>query len=96
MRTIFAFFMTIFIIVLFIFCGWKLFSYYQKVEAETQSKQKVEAGADIRPDELPGLPGGLYGSLQAAQKNGGAQLAALLEQGRQRRQCGRAYLAIDG
>ena len=64
----------IFIIVLFIFCGWKLFSYYQKVEAETQSKQKVEAGADIRPDELPGLPGGLYGSLQAAQKNGSTGL----------------------
>ena len=28
---------SIFIIAVFVFCGWKIFSYYQKVEAENES-----------------------------------------------------------
>ena len=70
---------SILIIVVVVFCGWKLVAYYQKVEAETQSKEKVESGADIRPDDLPGLPGGLYTSLQAAQKNGSTGLREWLK-----------------
>ena len=64
----------ILIIVVFVFCGWKLFSYYQQVEADTNAKQKVEAGANIRPEDLSGLPNGLYTSLQAAQGNGSTGL----------------------
>ena len=65
---------SILIIVAFIFCGWKLVAYYQQVEAENENRQKVEAGADIKPDQLPGLPDGLYISLQAAQNNGSTGL----------------------
>jgi len=61
----------IFIIAVFIFCGWKIFSYYKQVEAESQAKQKVETGADLRPENLPGLPGELSASLDAVEKNGG-------------------------
>ena len=64
----------IFIIALFIFGGWKIFSYYQQVEAESQAKQKVETGANLRPDQLPGLPNELSVSLQAAEKNGSTGL----------------------
>jgi len=70
---------SIFIIVVLVFCGWKLVAYYQKVEEESKSKQKVEMGADIRPEDLPGLPGGLYTSLQAAQKNGSTGLREWLK-----------------
>ena len=70
---------SIFIIAVFVFCGWKIFSYYQKVEAENESKQKVEAGADIRPENLPGMPYQLYDSFQAAQKNGSTGLREWLK-----------------
>ena len=69
----------IFIIAVFIFCGWKIFSYYQQVEAESQAKQKVETGADLRPENLPGLPSELYSSLDAAQKNGSTGLREWLK-----------------
>lgn len=64
----------IFIIVLAIFAGWKLVAYYQKVAEESQKAEKVEMGANIRPEELPGLSWNLQSSLQAAQKNGATGL----------------------
>lgn len=87
---------SIFIIVLFIYCGWKMFSYYQHVEAESQNKQKIEAGADIRPDELAGLPGGLTTSLQIAQKNGSTGLREWLKvYGPQVQDPRRAWIEMD-
>ena len=70
---------SILIIVVVVFCGWKLVAYYQQVEVDSQAKHKVEAGADIRPEDLPGLPGGLYTSLQAAQQNGSTGLREWLK-----------------
>jgi hypothetical protein len=65
---------SIFIIVLVVFAGWKLFTYYQQVEEESRQQQKTETGADIRPESLPGLPYALETSLQAAQRNGATGL----------------------
>jgi len=87
---------SIFIIVLFVFCGWKLFSYYQKVEAENDSRQKVEAGADIKPENLPGLPYQLYTSLQTAQNNGPTGLRDWLKAyGAQVQDPRKAWLEMD-
>lgn len=87
---------SIFIIVLFVFCGWKLYSYYQKVEADNQNRSKIEAGADVRPDDLPGLPGGLYTSLQIAQKNGTTGLREWLKvYGAQVQDPRKAWLELD-
>ncbi|HEU5070754.1 MAG TPA: hypothetical protein VFV96_10145 [Verrucomicrobiae bacterium] len=61
---------SIFIVVLVLVAGWKLFSYYQQVAEEAKHKQTVETGADLRPDQLPGLPWELASSLEIAQKNG--------------------------
>jgi hypothetical protein len=87
---------SIFIIAVFVFCGWKIFSYYQKVEAENQTKQKVETGAELRPDDLPGLPAGLFTSLQAAQKNGSTGLREWLKfYGAQVQDPRKAWIELD-
>jgi len=87
---------SIFIIAVFVFCGWKIFSYYQQVEAENQTKQKVETGADLRPEDLPGLPDGLYTSLQAAQKNGSTGLREWLKYyGAQVQDPRKAWIELD-
>jgi hypothetical protein len=65
---------SIFIIVAVIFGGWKVYSYYQEVEAQSQAKQKIETGADVKGENLPGLPNELSTSLQAAEKNGSTGL----------------------
>ena len=86
----------IFIIVAFIFCGWKLFSYYQQVEAESQAKQKIEVGADVRPENLPGLPNELAPSLQAAEKNGATGLRDWLKfYGGQVKDPRKAWIELD-
>ena len=63
-----------FIIVLFIVAGWKLVGYYKQVEKENREQKKVEQGADIKPEQLEGMPYQLDQSLQAATKNGAAGL----------------------
>lgn len=59
-----------FVIILVIVAGWKLVGYYKQVEAESRMQKKAETGADIRPEQLEGMPYELTPSLQAAQKNG--------------------------
>lgn len=61
---------SVFIIVVLVFCGWKLVAYYKKVEEENQAKQKVETGADLRPENLTGMDWSLQSSLDAASKSG--------------------------
>jgi hypothetical protein len=61
---------SIFIIVLVVVAGWKLFDYYKKVDEENQNQAKVATGADIKPNELSGVPWDLQNSLDLAQRNG--------------------------
>ena len=63
-----------FLIILVIVAGWKLVAYYKQVQEENRTQQKVESGADIRPDQLEGMPYELDHSLQLAQKSGAAAL----------------------
>jgi hypothetical protein len=68
-----------FIIVLFIVAGWKLVAYYKQVEDENRNRAKVEQGADVKPEQLAGMPYQFDQSLQAAQKNGAAGLREWLK-----------------
>jgi len=87
---------SIFIIVVVVFCGWKIFAYYQQVEAESQAKQKVEAGADVHGENLPGLPSELLSSLAAAEKNGSTGLRDWLKfYGAQVKDPRKAWIEID-
>jgi hypothetical protein len=69
----------IFIVVLLLVAGWKLVAYYQQVAEDTRNRHQVETGADLRPDQLSGMPYELAASLDAAQKNGPAALRNWLQ-----------------
>jgi hypothetical protein len=62
------------IIVAALYCGWALFSYWEKVKNGEEAQQKQDAAAIVTGDRLPGLPYHLESSLQTAQKLGAAGL----------------------
>ena len=62
------------IIVAALYCGWALFSYWEKVKNGEEAQQKQDAAAIVTGDRLPGLPYNLESSLQTAQKRGAAGL----------------------
>jgi hypothetical protein len=68
-----------FVIILFIVAGWKLVGYYKQVAEEERSQKKAEQGADIKPEQLGGMPYQLDQSLQAATKNGPAAMREWLK-----------------
>lgn len=61
------------VIVAFLFGGWHLFLYWEKVKNEEAVQRKEEA-RQFSPENLAGLPYGLESSLQAAQRNGASGL----------------------
>ncbi|MEY4388273.1 MAG: hypothetical protein RLY20_3556 [Verrucomicrobiota bacterium] len=65
---------SIFVILVVLFCGWKLVGYYQKVTEENEKQAKQESGADFRPENLTGMNWNLQPSLEAATKNGGTAM----------------------
>lgn len=87
---------SILIVAAFVFCGYKLFTYYQQVEAESQAKQKIETGANIHGENLEGLPGQLYTSLDAAEKRGATGLRDWLKvYGAQVQDPRKAWIELD-
>jgi Ca2+/H+ antiporter len=59
------------IIALVLFCGWRLFLYWDTVQHEQEMKQKEEAATEITSDnQLRGLPYQLEASLRAAKTQG--------------------------
>ena len=68
----------ILIILVAIFGGWELFQYWDKVRNENETLEK-QAAAQVVPEQLPGLPGQLQPSLQAAQQHGATALGAWLK-----------------
>jgi len=63
-----------FFVILALVAGWKMATYYKQVAEETRTQKKVEQGADIKPEQLDGLPYQLEQSLTAAEKNGATGL----------------------
>ena len=87
---------SILIIALFVFVGWKVFTYYRQIEGEKEEAQQVETGADIRPEDLRGLPQVYQSSLQAAQQNGAKGLRDWLKMyGSQVQDPRKAWIEMD-
>jgi hypothetical protein len=87
---------SIFIVILLIVAGWKLVGYYQQVEEENRASKKAETGADIRPEQLEGVPWELSQSLQTAQKNGASGMRNWLKAyGHQIQDPRKAWIQLD-
>jgi hypothetical protein len=71
---------SVFIIVLVLYGGWKLFFYWEQVRDEKANSEKAAAAAAVVPEQLPGMPSGLEPTLQAAQKAGAPALKNWLKQ----------------
>jgi hypothetical protein len=84
------------IIVVVIWVGWKIFAYYQQVEQQQQVEEKAASGADIRPEQLSGLPAHLHSALDAAQRRGAVGLGEFLKSfGNQVQDPRRAWIEMD-
>jgi hypothetical protein len=57
------------IIALFLFGGWHLFLYWERVKNEEEATRKEAAAALVAGNQLPGLPFQLEESLQKAQQS---------------------------
>lgn len=68
-----------FVIILFIVAGWKLVGYYKQVAEEERNQKKAEEGANLKPEQLEGMPYQLDQSLQLATRNGPAALREWLK-----------------
>jgi hypothetical protein len=87
---------SILIIVAGLWLGWKIFAYYQQIEEQNENRQKVEAGADLRPENLSGLPPHLQQYLEAAQRRGPDGLRDFLKTyGAQLQDPRRAWIEMD-
>ena len=69
---------TIFIIVVAVYCGFHLFLYWEKVRDE-EALQKKAAAEVFRPERLAGLPPALESSLRTAQQKGPVAVQAWLK-----------------
>jgi hypothetical protein len=65
---------SILIILLLLWGGWKLLEYWQQVQNEHESQRKQAAARVVSPDQLPGMPYELQASLDAAERQGPAAL----------------------
>lgn len=59
--------------------GWQIYEYWLKVQDEKEAAQKQAAASVVDPNSLPGLPGELNESLQAAEQNGPTALGGWLK-----------------
>jgi len=67
-------------IVGFLFVGWEIFLYWDKVSNERELKEKKEAAAlVVVPDQLRGMPYELQSSYDAARKQGLPAMTAWLQ-----------------
>ncbi len=70
---------SIFILVVVVFCGWQLFKYWEQVQNEEENKKKAEA-AQMNPANLQGMPTGqLEQSYQQALQHGNAAIRTWLK-----------------
>lgn len=85
-----------FIVILLLVAGWKMAAYYKQVEAENRAQKKVEEGADLKPEQLEGLPYQLQQSLTVAEQNGAKGLRDWLKNfGPQVQDPRKAWIELD-
>jgi len=68
-----------FILIAFLFAGWHLYFYWERVQHEEEAQRKDAAASAVVPERLAGMPEGLEESLQVAQKQGGVGLKRWLK-----------------
>lgn len=84
------------IIIAVLYCGWEIFSYWEKVNHEEETARKQTASAAIDPNQLPGLPQKYDASYQAAQKQGATGLKSWLKTyGRAVQDPRKAWIELD-
>lgn len=64
---------SVFIVVVVIFCGYQLYQQWERVKNEEET-QKKEAAEAMNPSRLPGMPGQLEWSYQQAAQKGSLAL----------------------
>ena len=85
-----------FFVILVLVAGWKMAAYYKQVEEENRNQKKVEAGADIKPEQLEGMPYQYQQSLTAAEQNGATGLRDWLKMfGAQIKDPRKAWIELD-
>jgi len=58
------------IVVAFLYGGWELFFYWERVKNEEDEQKKKSVAVAVQPDQLPGMSPELDNSLRAAQSLG--------------------------
>lgn len=53
-----------------LFVGWSLYKYWQTFQDQKAAEQKAAAAKVVNPDQLPGMPYELQGSLELARRQG--------------------------
>lgn len=69
---------SILLIIIVAWVGWKIFSYYQEVASQQERQERTATGADLQPSQLPGLPAELHHAYDLAQRRGPAGLREFL------------------
>ena len=69
------------ILVILIVCvgGWKLFEYWEKTDQDQEVTKRADDGADIRENDLPGMPYQLEPNYAKARQKGVAGLKEFLD-----------------
>ena len=70
---------SILIILGVIFSAWKGYDYWDRVNTEKDKSERRASGADIVPNDLPGMPYQLMEKYRNASQNGPAAMKAFLD-----------------
>jgi hypothetical protein len=87
----------VFIVMVFLFVGWKIYLYYDDIQNEADLKKKQQdAELNIPPESLQGVPYQLQSSLDKAYKRGGVGLGEWLKAyGTQAQDPRKAWIELD-
>ena len=87
---------SILIIVVLLYGGWRLFLYWDSVKLEQEAAQKRAEAEQVVPEQLPGMASQLEPSLQAAKNQGAAGLRNWLKTyGQAIRDPRKAWIQLD-
>lgn len=62
-----------------VFTVWKGYEYWDRVNTEKEKSERAASGADLKPEELPGMPYQIMENYRKAQERGPAGVKAFLE-----------------
>jgi hypothetical protein len=86
----------ILIVAVAVYAGWKLFSYYEHLDATHEADHQPAQAAGVSGDQLPGLPSELEASFKTAKAQGPAALKDWLKTNASRIQDPRkAWIELD-